>query len=83
MTVLLLIRHVVIIGSIVEKRTIRVVHEYICPIYFKDHSLTQTNSHLEEDFNSIFTLFGKTIQPKASIEYSFIEESSDDSIRFT
>ena len=52
-------------------------------IYFKDHSLTKANSHLEEDFKSIFTLFEKTIQPKATIEYSFIEESSDDSIRFT
>lgn len=52
-------------------------------IYFKDHSLTKANSHLKEDFNRIFTLFEKTIQPKASIEYSFIEESSDDSIRFT
>lgn len=52
-------------------------------IYFKDYTLTQGNSHLEEDFESIFTLFDKTIQPKASIEYSFIEESSDDSLRFT
>ncbi|WP_144422594.1 hypothetical protein [Lysinibacillus fusiformis] len=52
-------------------------------IYFKDHTLTQANRYLEEDFVSIFTLFEKTIQPKASIEYSFIEESSDDSLRFT
>lgn len=52
-------------------------------IYFKDHTLTQANRYLEEDFVSIFNLFEKTIQPKASIEYSFIEESSDDSLRFT
>ncbi|WP_338653620.1 hypothetical protein [Lysinibacillus sp. Y5S-8] len=44
-------------------------------IYFKDHSLTQANSHLEEEFNTIFMLFEK--------RYSFIEESSDNSIHFT
>lgn len=52
-------------------------------IYFKDHSLTQTNSLVEEEFNNIFTLFRKMLPLKATIEYSFIEESSDDSIRFT
>lgn len=50
---------------------------------FKENSLTKANNNLEKDFNSIFTLFEKTITPKAMIEYSFIEVGSDDSVRFT
>lgn len=50
-------------------------------IEFKENSLNQENVYLEEDLNSIFNLF-KTIAPTANIEYSFIEEESDDSKRF-
>ncbi|MCH7321581.1 hypothetical protein LZ480_06705 [Solibacillus sp. MA9] len=52
-------------------------------VYFKENSLTKSNINLEKDLNAIFTLFEKTIYPKASIEYCFIEEGSDDSVRFT
>lgn len=51
-------------------------------VYFKENSLTKPNSNLEQDLNSIFNLFEKTITPKALIEYNFIEVSSDDGIRF-
>jgi hypothetical protein len=51
-------------------------------VEFKDNSLNKENPYLEEDINSIVQLF-KEIAPKANIEYSFIEEGSDDSTRFT
>ncbi|UHA73544.1 hypothetical protein [Paenibacillus sp. 481] len=50
---------------------------------FKENSLTKANSNLEQDFNSIFTLFEETITPKAKIEYIFIEDGASDPVRFT
>lgn len=51
-------------------------------IYFNENSLTQSNTYLEQDLDAIFTLFEKTMTPRAAIEYNFIEKGSDDSVRF-
>ncbi|TYR73426.1 hypothetical protein FZC79_18455 [Rossellomorea vietnamensis] len=52
-------------------------------VYFSENMLTKTNEYLEEDLNSIFTLFEKTIAPNAAIEYNFLEQGSHNSVRFT
>jgi len=51
--------------------------------YFKENSLTKSNVYLEQDLDSIFNLFGNTIKPKATIEYHFVENGSDNRLTFT
>lgn len=51
-------------------------------MYFNENSLTKSNDYLEQDLNAVFTLFEKTITPRASIEYNFIEKASNDGVRF-